>query len=747
MNPNAADNAAAQECKSSLQTPPGVMRFVWPLVIFLVALAVRAIYLFQVQSCPFFGHEIMDAAFHREWGLAVAAGERFMEGPYFRGPLYPWLLGMIYWAFGDGNLAPRIIQIIIGSLNCVLVYLIGCLAFERRVGILAGFAAATYWLFPYFESELLVVTLVVFLDLVLLSLLLHAGRKDRWWLWLLSGIALGVSAVARPSILIFVPVVALWLVMLYYAQWRRLLGFGASLAVGMIVTIAPVTIRNAVVGHDRVLVSSTAGVNFFIGNNPQSDGMSAIVPGTPAEFWPGIEAQNQRAEEAAGHPLKASEISAYYFDQAFAFFRAQPQAAAANLLKKLGYFWSHWEVSNNQDIRFVTGNFAPITRFLPLSFAIVAPLGLLGLLLSLRRSRTLLPLWGFVVSYMLGVVAFFVTARYRLPVVPILIVLAAFATCWIIDQLRTRRWSAIVGAAVIVAAGGLLAARIPPGVEVGLAQSYGSAGIVLLEQGKIAEGDAYLEKALQLYEAQPKILHAYGTSRMQQGDYARAEQCFRKLVVLEPTHPEGLKHLGFVLARQSKLAEAITAFRQALKLFPDDAKLHANLGGVLIQTGQVDDGLAELQRGVTLDDQFIAHYEQIATGLAQQRRFADAKRVLEAGLEAAPDRPGLLIWLSKLLGTCPDASVRDPQRSLKLAEHACLTTDSRDANALDALAAAQSATGMHSEALETAQHAALLAQQTGNLQLARQIQARMRYYQAQMEAQSSEESEEDNPAP
>ena len=80
----------------------------------------------------------MDAAYHDEWARAIASGEAFIEGPYFRAPLYPWFLGAVYSLFGIDTLPPRILQAVIGSLSCGLLFLIGRRVFTRTIGAVAG---------------------------------------------------------------------------------------------------------------------------------------------------------------------------------------------------------------------------------------------------------------------------------------------------------------------------------------------------------------------------------------------------------------------------------------------------------------------------------------------------------------------------------------------------------------------------------------------------------------------------------
>ena len=149
------------------------------IAIVILAMGIRVTYVLQSRSSPLFAYPIMDAAYHDEWARAIADGETFIEGPYFRAPLYPWFLGGVYTLFGHNYLIPRLIQAGIGAISCVLLYLIGRDTLGRPVGFIAGMAAATYWMLVYYDAELLLVPLVVALDLLLLWLTVRAMHNPK----------------------------------------------------------------------------------------------------------------------------------------------------------------------------------------------------------------------------------------------------------------------------------------------------------------------------------------------------------------------------------------------------------------------------------------------------------------------------------------------------------------------------------------------------------------------------------------
>ncbi|KPL02094.1 MAG: hypothetical protein AMJ73_09215, partial [candidate division Zixibacteria bacterium SM1_73] len=180
---------------------------------------------------------------------------------------YAYFLAIVYKIFGHNYIIPRLIQHLIGSFSCILVYLLAKRLFDRKVAAVAALIAATYGMFFYFENELLLDSFLVFFDLLLLLSLLRARDNPKLWSWLLCGIILGFSAITRPNILIFIPFVWLW-ILLFFLKVKRLkevLVFCVMFLIGATLVISPVTLRNYLVGKDIVLIASQGGINFYIG--------------------------------------------------------------------------------------------------------------------------------------------------------------------------------------------------------------------------------------------------------------------------------------------------------------------------------------------------------------------------------------------------------------------------------------------------------------------------------------------------
>src|SRR5512143_465684 len=105
----------------------------WFLVIAGVAFLLRLIHLLQLRhNYPLFLSPQMDALYHHEWALAIATGKQFIADAFFRAPLYPYFLGLLYKLFGANLMAVRVIQALIGSVGCGLVYLLARQLLTKR---------------------------------------------------------------------------------------------------------------------------------------------------------------------------------------------------------------------------------------------------------------------------------------------------------------------------------------------------------------------------------------------------------------------------------------------------------------------------------------------------------------------------------------------------------------------------------------------------------------------------------------
>jgi tetratricopeptide (TPR) repeat protein len=129
---------------------------------------------------------------------------------------------------------------------------------------------------------------------------------------------------------------------------------------------------------------------------------------------------------------------------------ANPGPAFALMGKKFLLFFNNYEVADNQSIYFME-RYSWLLALDFVRFGLIAPLGILGLVLLWRSRDIYAAFYIFGILYAASVIAFFVFSRYRLPVVVVLLPPAAHSVFWFIDRLRSREWKLVRMPAIVLA--------------------------------------------------------------------------------------------------------------------------------------------------------------------------------------------------------------------------------------------------------------------------------------------------------
>jgi len=105
---------------------------------------------------------------------------------------------------------------------------------------------------------------------------------------------------------------------------------------------------------------------------------------------------------------------------------------------------------------------------------------------------------------------------------------------------------------------------------------------------------------------------------------------------------------GVILAEENDYSEAIEAFNSALHLTPDDPTLHINLTDMYFALDQYPQGIAHLDKAVSLDNAYVVYWEEIGDSLAEAAQHEDALAAYEKCFTILPERVHLL----KKIGDC-----------------------------------------------------------------------------------------------
>lgn len=632
-------------------TPQSARPWLRPIaVVFALALLVRLVHLWQWQQWPLMWAPSMDAAYHDGLARQLVENGSLGKEPFYRAPGYPYFLGALYGLLGPSNqLTVRVVQMLLGSLSCVLIFLLGQRVADGRVGLAAGLMAALYGPEVYFEGELQLPVLEVLLSSAMLLCVVSAlradatadsGRRATYW-WLAGGLSLGLGAITRPNLLAYVPVLALWLCLAL--GWRRGLARSGLLLAMVAACVAPVTIRNRVVGGDNVLIASQGGVNLYIGNNPQSDGVTAVVPGTRATWWGGYNDTIAIAEEKEGRKLKPSEVSRYWSRQATAFMRSQPTHWLALMGRKTLLLLNGFELPNNEEVYPLRGLSVVLAALMwragPFSFpfGLVMPLALLGSALALHsRQRQLPPLILYVATYAATIILFFVNSRYRMPLLPGLLVLAAYGALALADMLRRPVRIAQAAKATGLLFAGLALCALPlPGVgEVDYAKFHTDLAAAYQQRGELPQAERELRQAIALEPSRPEGHIGLAEVLLDQKRYAEAQEAYAEVLRRWPQRADALAGRGDLALALEKRREALVWYEKAIAADPADHELQ---GKALDARGRMGSETVGGKTGGAAEarDDLLQQY-------IRERRYSEAAKLAAELRSQGDDSEGVL---------------------------------------------------------------------------------------------------------
>ena len=548
------------------------MRERWFLAVLLVlSLALQIAYLVEIRDNPFFESPVLDEAIHYRWAALLARDDTLFPGePFFRAPLYPYFLSLLFRITGPGFFLPRLIQLLVAACNPLLIYLVGREFLPKNAAAAGAAAFVLYGMTLYFNTGFLIVPILLPLTLLLLLLLARAARGRSARTWFAAGVVFGLTAIARPNILLFGVLLPFWAAFLFSRRRDAIRLALIPLAAGAILPVAPVFLHNLGAG-EPVPISWQGGVNFYIGNNPDSDGMTAIAPGTDGTWWGGYRDMIRIAEQETGRPLDRDEVSRYWFRKSFDFLRRSPADGAALFLKKAYLVANDFEVSNNQGIYFFrrySKIFSILSRF---GFGLLLPLAAAGaVLVRWDRRSALFPL--FLLSYGASIVLFFVTALYRMPLVLVLSPLVGAALVRWAGIRKSGVDRALIVSFLLFAAVLLLSNsnlyHLDRGKET---QGQYNVGVVHLTAGRFKEAIPFFEKALADAPSYRNARYNLGLcySYLDRLDEARRE--LEPLVNRDGSDVEALFALATVLDRGGETDEALRLLGEALRHDPGNA--------------------------------------------------------------------------------------------------------------------------------------------------------------------------------
>jgi tetratricopeptide (TPR) repeat protein len=193
-----------------------------------------------------------------------------------------------------------------------------------------------------------------------------------------------------------------------------------------------------------------------------------------------------------------------------------------------------------------------------------------------------------------------------------------------------------------------------------------------------------------------------------------------------PQLPDAHRNLALLLAVTGRLKEANYHFEAAQQLSPIDSEMAQRFSELVVT--QLDAAIAMYRQSVKLHPRDAAAHGNLARHLAARRQNSEAIKHLRIALELKPDWLDGANNLAWMLSTLSNPELRNGPEAVKWATVVCDRTEHANVEYLDTLAAAYAETGDFSEATRIAETALQMARASGQQELARMVESRVRLY-------------------
>ena len=384
----------------------------------------------------------LDGAENVELAREIASGT-LSAAPFYRAMLYPGALSL----FLRAGVSVEWLPLVAALLGCALhigstlnVYWLSrrCWA-SPKAGLVA---AALFGLNPvavYFSAEPLDTTLGLFFFLsglnILHSEIVHGRRTlgltalgfaEGTFLWVL-------ATLTRPHYAIVLA--GLPFLIVAYWWWRRrrtgfsiVAGLGGFLAAAVFGLGGAGMVQMAICGQFRIMPAQGA-YNLWAGNRPGANGRYFeqkihLPAGSNSKIENPARVESEvlyRQETGDSAPNNLDRMNAYWQHKTIAAIEANPSEWLKLMVRKVYYLFNNFEQYNNKTFA-IQKSLTPVLRFNPLGWGVTLVVCAAGLALFLPRLRGRPMGWPFLggtaAFYAAGVLIFFVSDRFRLPLLP-----------------------------------------------------------------------------------------------------------------------------------------------------------------------------------------------------------------------------------------------------------------------------------------------------------------------------------------
>jgi len=382
-------------------------------VILSSGLAIRILFSIFIPYQPLF-----DDAVYDDMGVLIASGKFSEIGLAFASG-YPIFLGAIYYCFGHNIIYIQIIQSVLSVASCWMCYLITRKLENKIVAIIAIVLMAFNPTFIRYSQLIFGETLFIFTLLLVFYLLFREREIPSFFRQASIGLLLGYASLIRTYFLFFPIIVGLWLV---YTNSKKLSAIKQAVVVLVFTGAAllPILYLNYQT-YDRLVLTTGSGINLWVGNNPDADGtlapLSAII-------------------EADTGNVTDLDKDRFYTQKALSFIMNNPLDFLLVYLRKITLLWTpDFRLFSHGTTMFE--KLYGILKIFYYSFVVILPAFLSLFIVDIKRHEYLM-LYLMVIYTTLITCLFVVIYRYRIPILPFLLIFSATTYHYIFETIQKK---------------------------------------------------------------------------------------------------------------------------------------------------------------------------------------------------------------------------------------------------------------------------------------------------------------------
>ncbi len=606
--------------------------------IFIVAIVIRFVYVYQLRFTPLFYSLASCAENYDKFAFQILHGNYFYKDLIYLNPFYTLFLGLVYFFCGYSHITVFYLQGIIDSINCLIIYYIASTAFNNKIGIIAGLMYAFYGIAVFYTGFLCESTMIVFLTLAFMGSIILSKEKENQFIFLISGILFGILFSGGENIVLFLLFLTFW----FFTSLKEVIGMSKAiqgfllLLFGALLVVLLIAGRNYLVYRNFYLLPPQSGINFYIGNNQKANGGYMYPRIVSKDRLEVTKSSIRYAREQVGRKLNPYQASRYWFLKGLEFIRDNPYRAFRLYVKKFALFWWKEELFLNINY-FLSRDFIDIFKLPFLTFGSIVPLAVFGFILCLKwpNSSRMLIIY-FIFSFLLSSVIYFITSQNRLPVVPFIIICSSCALYRCIELVRMKdlRRIVFISALLIIVYVGI---NIPSGyLEDNIEYHYNNIGKAYGRMGKFDMAVETLKKAIKINPNYAEPYNNLGVLYHKKGLIDGAIEEYNKALAHRPDFALVYNNLGNIYFEKELFNDAINQYEKALKIYPDYEIALYNIGLSYFKKGRIDKAIIVLERALKINPLNEEALTKLGLIYLGERRINDAIKVFKKALSLNP---------------------------------------------------------------------------------------------------------------